>query len=282
MKLSVIIPMYNEDKVINDCILSLAAQTYTPDEVIVIDDGSTDESTSKVLKLKKDITELTIILCEQKHTGSGAARNLGNKNAKGDILIFVDADMTFDSHFLEKLVVPIESGETRGTFTKDEFVANWENIWARCWNYNQGIKSKRRIPLDYPDEAPVFRAILRKEFIRVGGFDNIGFTDDWTISRKLGYKATAAKDAICYHKNPASLEEVYTQARWIGKNEFITGTLSRKIKNLIAYCPFVSLFSTLMLTLQYQELGMLAFKPVYDVAIWVSVSKSFFGEAKKK
>ena len=159
MKISVIIPTYNESNAIGECIASLAKQTYHDFEIIVVDDGSTDETPEKI---SSRVTTL-----HQNHLGAGAARNLGVKRASGEILVFVDADMTFDKNFLKNLVKPILSGSAKGTFSKYEYVSNWENVWARCWNINQNWEERKRHPRNYPDKQKVFRAILKKEFDRL-------------------------------------------------------------------------------------------------------------------
>lgn len=190
MKISVIVPTYNEKGVLERCIESLGAQIYTDFEIIVVDDGSTD-STPKILKnLEKSLPNFRFI--GQNHLGPGAARNLGAKHAKGEILVFVDADMTFDKDFLKKLIGPIESGEAKGTFSKEEHVGNWGNVWAKCFSVNEGWMPGRRHPPNYPDHQPVFRAILKSEFDRVGGFTPGGYDDDWSLYRKLGYEAVNA------------------------------------------------------------------------------------------
>lgn len=222
MKVSVIIPTYNEEEVILECLESLSKQTYRDFEVIVIDDDSTD-STVKVLNSLYTKHHSPITLLHQKHNGPGKARNLGAKHAKGEILVFVDADMTFDPDFIKKLVEPIIKGNARGTFSKEEYVSNWDNIWARCWNVNQNWPDKKRHPKDYPNEDKVFRAILKSEFDKVQGFTPGGYTDDYSLSDKLGYKSYAALGAKFYHKNPSSLSEVFRQAMWSGKRPYKLG-----------------------------------------------------------
>lgn len=298
---SVIIPVYNEEEVIIDCLNSLKDQTYKPLEIIVVDDGSTDKTLNIIENLKlKNVDKSTFssqienltLLC-QKHLGPGSARNLGAKYAKGYILVFVDADMTFDKNFIKDLVSPILRGETIGTFSKNEMVANYDNIWSICWNINRSLPPDRMLPTNYPDTAPVFRAILKKEFDKVGGFDTTGeYTDDWSLSRKLGVQSTAAGGAIYYHSNPSSLVEIWHQARWIGKNEFISGNFVRKLRSLIWYSLPVSLvigfFKSIVKSqvLAQRSLGAVGsfviFKLLYDLAIWISVTKSFFGEKKAK
>lgn len=277
---SVIIPVYNEELFISDCLSSLAKQTYKQMEIIVVDDGSTDNFELSTKNLEQKTKNHRIF--KQKHLGPGVARNLGAKNAKGEVLVFVDADMTFDKQFIEKLISPIVSGKIRGTFTQEEFVSNWSNVWARCWNYNQNWPNGKRIPENYPDKSPVFRAILKSEFLKVGGFDNIGYTDDWTLSRKLGYRAEKASGAICYHKNPEDLKDVYDQARWIGKNEFLSGSFRRKIISFVRYNNLVQAFRGLYLSVKHKEPRFIVFNLVYYTAIYLSVLKSISGESKYK
>jgi len=273
---SVIIPTYNEESSIRDCISTLLSQVYKPIEIIIVDDGSTDSTISKVKIFPK------IKILQQNHQGPGAARNLGAKKAKGEILVFVDADMTFDKKFIEKLTQPIWEGKVIGTFSKDEYVANKDNVWAKSWSINRGWPEDRMHPPDYPDEQPVFRAILRKEFMKVGGFDPIGYTDDWTLSRKLGVLAKVAPGAIFYHKNPKTFSEIWSQARWIGKNEFITGSIIRKLWSFWIYGPINSFRKAIQFSINKKTPQFFLFKLWYDLAVFVSIINSFFGEQKSK
>ena len=269
MKLSVIIPTYNEEKVVGECIVSLDKQTYPDVETIMVDDGSTDGTLDILKALRGKIDNLKIL--KQKHKGPGAARNLGAKEARGDILVFVDADMTFDKNFLKNLVRPIVSGSAKGTFSKYEYVSNWDNIWARCWNLNEGWEEKKRHPKNYPDTQPVFRALLKKEFDRVGGFDpKAGYMDDWTLSKKLGYEAVSAPGAIFYHQNPESLGEIFRQARWIGKRPYKLGLVGNLIALLRASFP-VSLIVGLIKSVFSRNFAFLVFKLVYDLGIFIGI-----------
>lgn len=277
IKVSVIISTYNEEKVIKDCLDSLSKQTFKDMEIIVVDDGSTDK-TIEVL------SEFRIL--RQEHKGPGIARNLGVKNAKGEILVFVDADMTFDKDFIANLIKPILSGKTIGTFSKEEFVLNKQNSWSKCWNLNKGLPVDRMHPKNFPDTQPVFRAILKKEFEKTGGFSAIGYIDDYTLSEKLGTLATAAPNAIFYHENPESLREVWNQARWIGKSEY----KRRKIKNetlmrlisIVRYSLPFSLIHGIWVSVKFGLPEYLLFKLIYDLAIEISLVGSFFGEQKYK
>ncbi|MDO8638491.1 MAG: glycosyltransferase family 2 protein [Candidatus Daviesbacteria bacterium] len=279
MKVSVVIPAFNEERSISDCLESLEKQILKDLEIIVVDDGSTD-------KTREIVAQFPVKLLEQSHLGPGQARNLGAKKAEGEILVFVDADMTFDKKFVEKLIEPIVKGETIGTFSKEELVANKNNIWSRCWNFNKGLPTDRMHPQNYPDTQPVFRAILASEFKRAGGFKPIGYIDDHTLSDALHVLATVAPGAIFYHQNPSSLEEVFRQARWIGKSQYkrrkIKNELLMKIVSIIRYNPIFSLINGLLGSLKLGSLNYLIFKLVYDLAIEISLAGSFLGEQANK
>lgn len=277
MKVSVIIPVFNEAKVIDGCLNSLKKQNYGDLEIIIIDDGSTDQTPEIVSKFP-------VKLLKQNHLGPGVARNLGANEARGQILVFVDADMEFDPEFISKLVEPIIQKKAIGTFSKEEFVLNKDNIWSKCWNINKGLPVNRMHGRDYPRQQAVFRAILKSEFDKAGGFGAIGYIDDHTIAEKLGSRAVAADGAVFYHRNPDNLPEIYQQARWIGKSEF----KRRKIKNenlmrLVALIRYSLLFSLVHGIIKSFESGLpqfLIFKIVYDWGVELSLLKSFTGEQK--
>lgn len=278
--ITVIIPTYNEEDAIENCLQSLLNQTHKDFEVIVVDDGSSDNTIS-IIKSFIAHHPPFITLLHQKHLGPGAARNLAAKRAKGDILVFVDADMSFDRNFLKMLTKPVAAGRARGSFSKYEYVANWDNIWARCWNINEGWESKRRHPKNYPDRQPVFRAILKSEFLRVGGFTPGGYNDDWSLAKKLGYDATNAPGAIFYHENPGSLHEVFFHAKWVGKRPYKLGIIGDAIALIRVFLPITILIG-LIKSITKKEPAFIIFKIVYNTAITLGIlEKVFYGKLAK-
>jgi glycosyltransferase involved in cell wall biosynthesis len=267
-KVSIIVPTYNEASVIRECLESLSMQSTSDFEVIVVDDGSTD-STFKLLSELR-VNDLDLKIMQGSHMGAGAARNLGAEQALGQILVFVDADMSFSKDFIGNLIKPILSGETKGTFSRDENVSNWGNVWARCWNVNEGWEEGKRHPKNYPDRQPVFRAILKSEFGRVWGFTPGGYDDDWSLSRKLGYEATLAPNAVFYHKNPGSLGEIYKHAQWVGKRKYKYGFLGYIAGMVRASLP-ISIIIGIYKSIKYFLPAFLIFKVVYDFGILVGI-----------
>lgn len=102
MKVSVIVPVYNIEKYVTRCILSLKNQTYKDIEVVIIDDGSTDDSKNIVEKQVSGDDRFVII--NQKNSGLSAARNIGLKYASGDFVMFVDGDDWIDENCIEVLL----------------------------------------------------------------------------------------------------------------------------------------------------------------------------------
>ena len=273
--ISIIIPTYNELKVLLDCLKSLEKQDYSDFEVILVDDGSIDNTQELASDFKSK--KYRLIFLKQNHKGPGAARNLGASKAKGDILVFVDADMTFDKDFLKNLVKPIEQKKAKGTFSKEEYVSNWENVWARCWNINEGWEAKKRHPKNYPSKQKVFRAILKSEFEKVKGFTPGGYNDDWSLSEKLDYEAEIAENAKFYHKNPSSLKEIFLHAKWVGKRQYKFGLLG-KIFALVRSSLPISVIIGFYKYIVHGESVFVIFKVIYDFGVFCGILISIFSK----
>jgi glycosyltransferase involved in cell wall biosynthesis len=101
---TVVIPLYNKGKYIERALSSVIAQTCPPLEIIVVDDGSTDDGPEKVIALNNPM----ITLIRQKNKGPGAARNAGLARARGKYIAFLDADDEWYTTFLEKTLLFLE------------------------------------------------------------------------------------------------------------------------------------------------------------------------------
>jgi glycosyltransferase involved in cell wall biosynthesis len=120
--ISVIIPVYNGDRYLAEAIESVLAQNYHPIEIIVIDDGSTDNTRQVAESLKKYIHYIY-----QPNRGAAAARNTGLKIAAGDLIAFLDADDIWNvtklkiqtNIFTENPVVEIVSGYLQTIYLKE-------------------------------------------------------------------------------------------------------------------------------------------------------------------
>jgi glycosyltransferase involved in cell wall biosynthesis len=106
-KFSVIIPVYNSQKYLNECLNSVINQTYRNLEIILVNDGSKDNSLNIIQKFAKE--DGRIIIANQKNTGVSAARNLGLAMASGTYVMFIDSDdYLIDDKAIEKICVAVE------------------------------------------------------------------------------------------------------------------------------------------------------------------------------
>ena len=101
-EVSVIIPIYNTEQFLKDCLNSVLAQTFTDFEIITVDDGSTDNSTAIVEQFAAKDNRIVII--HQENKGLSEARNTGIKVARGNWVTFVDSDDMLAPNFLQKLL----------------------------------------------------------------------------------------------------------------------------------------------------------------------------------
>lgn len=264
---TVVVPVYDEAACIAECVRSLRAQDFRPLELLVVDDGSVDES----VRLCED---LGVKVLTQDHRGPGAARNLGARHALGNILVFVDADMVLAPDYVSRLVVPLVAGEAIATSHWDELVLDWENPWARCQTYYLGLPERRRQPVDPPAGEHVYRAVRKDFLLAAGGMDeHAGRGDDSSVARRTGVLARIVRGAICYHKGPASLAEIYRDAVWAGKNVAVERRrrLVRCARSLLATNPLASVAKLWRTALTKGEPRLLLYAVVHTTGFDIGV-----------
>lgn len=110
MKLSIIVPIYNVEQYLRKCVYSLVHQDFSDYEIVLIDDGSTDESGKICDELSELISDerFVIRVLHQKNGGLSAARNAGLKVAKGEYVCFVDSDDYWEENVLGALMAQVE------------------------------------------------------------------------------------------------------------------------------------------------------------------------------
>ena len=99
--ISIVVPAYNAAGVIERCINSVLQQTYSDFELLIVDDGSTD-NTAELVAVRAAL-DARIRLIQQANAGVSSARNTGIDAASGDLLCFIDSDDTVSANYLEIL-----------------------------------------------------------------------------------------------------------------------------------------------------------------------------------
>lgn len=101
-KVSIIVPVYNVEKYLDECINSILDQTYRNLEILIVDDGSTDSCSAKVDEYAKADERVKVF--HKENGGIATARNYGLKHATGDYYCFIDSDDYYELNFVEKML----------------------------------------------------------------------------------------------------------------------------------------------------------------------------------
>jgi len=200
---SVIIPCYNLGQFIGEAVDSVLSQTFQNFEIIIVDDGSTDLETIKILDNLK--TPKTIIF-KKENGGVAVARNYGISRANGKYILPLGADDMIEQTFLEKTVNFLEKNEDIS------FVTTWAQLFGE---ENYIWKTKKTNPQDVLLENTTSIASLFKKscWEAVGGFDKdinkIGYYEDWDFWISLieaGFEGAVIEEPLfLYRKRKNSM-----------------------------------------------------------------------------
>lgn len=131
-KVSVIIPVYNAEQYLRQCLDSIVEQTLSDIEVICVDDGSNDSSIDILNEYKRKDSRVKVL--QQKNAGAGAARNRGMDIATGEYLSFLDADDFFENNMLEDAYKTAKHYEADFVvFKSDQYQTEYEKIVVPNW-----------------------------------------------------------------------------------------------------------------------------------------------------
>jgi glycosyltransferase involved in cell wall biosynthesis len=198
--ITVIVPAYNAANTLPLCLVALQKQTYPPDEIIVVNDGSIDE-TAKVAGAFK------VKVINQSHQGPAVARNLGLSNAHNDIVLFTDADCEPISTWAAEMLAPFSDPRVVGV--KGSYRTHQKENIARLVQYefeDRYDRLERQETIDFIDTyaAAFKRTVLNK----MGGFDPAfprAVSEDAELSYRLsraGCRMIFNRDAVVYHCHP--------------------------------------------------------------------------------
>lgn len=123
MNLTVIIPIYNEQKFLSE-IIKRVSETKLASEIICVDDGSTDNSLSILNQLKSNTDIPLVILSHPRNIGKGAAIRTGLSKASGDLVLIQDADLEYNPGNYKDLLAPFENKDVRVVYGSRNLIKN--------------------------------------------------------------------------------------------------------------------------------------------------------------
>ncbi|HUW96642.1 MAG TPA: glycosyltransferase [Anaerolineae bacterium] len=216
MEISIVVPARNAARTIGGCLQSLLEQSVSREryEVIVVDDGSTDET-------RQMVERSGATLMAQAQQGPAAARNKGVSVSKGDIVLFTDADCVPEANWVQEMIRAFEDGEIAGA--KGVYRTRQTGIiprFVQCeYEERYELMAKQR----WIDFIDTYSAGYRREiFVAEGGFDTrypSASVEDQEFSFRLaerGHKMVFNPRAVVYHQHPETLTAYFKRKFNIG------------------------------------------------------------------
>jgi glycosyltransferase involved in cell wall biosynthesis len=205
MKISVVIPLYNKRETVLRALISVINQTVLPEEIIVVNDGSTDGSEQLIAELNHPLVRLIF----QPNAGVSAARNRGINEAKGDYIAFLDADDSWLPGYLGMIIALLkkypESSVLATAYFLEDFRGTRKNIILKKLPFRQvdGILSNyfEVASCSHPPLCSSAIAVKKTVLVSIGGFPaGVKSGEDLLIWARL-----AVNQKIAYSINPLSV-----------------------------------------------------------------------------
>ena len=245
LKLSVVIAGHNEAHAIGKCLRSLGEQTRRIDEIIVVDDGSTDDMRDVINELRRQGL-ITTAISNQVRCGKPAATNLGFGFATGDIIVNLDADCSLDRDAIEKLIEPFVEDHVGATCSPIA-VRNHDSSAVTRWQAIEYLLSiclgKRALDmLGLVVCASGAFSAFRREALDQVGMLSAGSGEDFELTmrlRRAGWRIAFADQSWCFTDVPETVAALTRQRRrWDRDTIRIRFRLFRSVFN-----PFARSFS---------------------------------------
>lgn len=220
--ISLVVPAYNEGIVIQAALRSLLLLDYPNFEIIMIDDGSTDDTYEKALVVAREQQDIPLRVITKRNGGKAEALNTGMTAAHGEFILNMDGDSKLSSNTLRACIRHFENPKV-GAVAGNVKVVNRENIWSKiqALEYVEGLAMARkaqsfmRAVNIIPGPLGMFRKTVLQQ---VGGYDHDTFAEDCDLTLKLlmrGWHIAYEPSAIAWVETPSRLLDLLKQRyRW--------------------------------------------------------------------
>ena len=219
---SIVVPAYNEGLVIQPAIRSLLEMDYPNYEIIVVDDGSTDDTYIKALEIARNSTVVPVRVITKPNGGKAQALNTGMSVARGELVLNMDGDSKLSRNTLKACVRHFADPRV-GAVAGNVKVVNRDNLWSRIQGleYIEGLAMARKAQsfTRTVNIIPGPLGLFRKDVLMsVGGYDHHTFAEDCDLTLKLlldGWHIVYESSAVAWVETPSSLLNLLKQRyRW--------------------------------------------------------------------
>lgn len=220
--ISLVVPAYNEGRVIQAAIRSLLLLDYPNFEILVIDDGSTDDTYEKAIAVAREQQSISVRVITKRNAGKAEALNTGMTVARGEFILNMDGDSKLSSNTLRACIRHFENPRI-GAVAGNVKVINRENIWTKiqALEYVEGLAMARKAQsfMRAVNIIPGPLGMFRKSVLQqVGGYDHDTFAEDCDLTLKLlmrGWHIAYEPTAIAWVETPSGLLDLLKQRyRW--------------------------------------------------------------------
>jgi len=288
MKFSIIVPVYNRPQEVLELLQSLAKQTYTQFEVIIVEDGSSI-SCEQIVADFSHLLEIKYFT--KQNEGPGLTRNFGMKHAGTDYFIFFDSDCLIPENYMGIVNSELTAHFTDAYGGSDAAHSSFTPI-QKAISYSMtsfittgGIRGgKKKMDVFHPRSFNM--GFSRKVYEKTGGYAAMRFGEDVDLSLRIlesGFKAKLIADAFVYHKRRTSFYKFYKQVHNSGMARialyarhpqslklvhmlpaaFVTGTLFLILLSLIFPVSLLPIFMLALLIFVHAAVSTGSFRVAY-------------------
>lgn len=248
---SLLVPAYNEGKLIESALRSLLKLDYPRYEVIVIDDGSTDDTLANASRVAGEYGKCQVRVVSKRNGGKASALNAGLAMARYPIVLGMDADSRLEPQTI-RAAIPHFRDPSVGAVAGNVKVVNRVNLWTRlqALEYVEGLNMARRAQgfLNAVNIVPGPIGLFRRDvLVALGGYDLDTFAEDTDLTLKIltaGWKIRYEPRSVAWTEAPERLIDLIQQRyRW---TRGILQAMGKHKRTLLAPLPDLPLWASLM------------------------------------